>query len=144
MEASLHSRDEVRTNAISLPAVPAILFSLAMCVQMVAQSASSNSASGKMGKITQVTDTKKVCMVTNKTSDKDLFPVKVDGKTYYGCCEMCKTALTNDPSQRSSVDPVSKKQVDKSQAVIGASASGDVLYFENEANLKAYNSETGH
>ncbi|MBA3915029.1 MAG: hypothetical protein H0X25_14510 [Acidobacteriales bacterium] len=124
--------------------ISAILLSLAVCTQTFAQSAATTSAPGKMGKITQVTDTKKVCMVTNKTSDKDLFPVKVDGKTYYGCCEMCKTALTNDPSQRSSVDPVSKKQVDKSQAVIGASANGDVLYFENEANLKAYNSEAGH
>jgi YHS domain-containing protein len=108
-----------------------------LSVQVLAQAA-------KLGKVKKVDDPKKVCMVTNKTSDKDLIPVKVEDKTYYGCCQMCKTALTNDPSQRSSVDPVSKKQVDKSQAVIGASASGDVLYFESDANLKKYNEQASH
>ena len=38
-------------------------------------------------------ETKKVCMVNNQVFEKDQIPVAVDGKTYYGCCEMCKERL---------------------------------------------------
>ena len=36
-------------------------------------------------------------------------PVSVDGKTYYGCCAMCKDRLARDASARSALDPVSQK-----------------------------------
>lgn len=94
------------------------------------------------GKLTKVEDHKKICMVTNKAFEKDQIPVEVEGRTYYGCCEMCKTALSNDPEKRSAIDPISNKKVDKSSAVIGVDAKGRVLYFENDKNLAAYNSKT--
>jgi YHS domain-containing protein len=83
-------------------------------------------------------ETKKVCMVNNQVFDKDQIPVVVDGKTYYGCCEMCKERLSKDAAIRSAVDPVSGKTVDKATAVIGALPDGKVLYFESETTFGQY------
>lgn len=80
----------------------------------------------------------KVCMVNDKASDKDQIPVKVEDRTYYGCCEMCKKALTEKAELRFATDPVSGKKVDKAKAVIGARPDGTTVYFENEENLKKY------
>lgn len=80
----------------------------------------------------------KVCMINEHFMDKEQIPVVVEGKTYYGCCEMCKKALAADASKRSAIDPVSGLKVDKAVAVIGADASGRVFYFENEANLEKF------
>jgi YHS domain-containing protein len=80
-----------------------------------------------------------VCMVNEMAMGKDQIPVEVEGKTYYGCCEMCKTALANDASKRTATDPISGKSVDKADAVIGAQEDGRVFYFENEENLKKVN-----
>ena len=90
------------------------------------------------GPVTKV-DPKTVCMVNEMAMGKEQIPVEVDGKTYYGCCEMCKTALAKDASKRTAVDPISGKQVDKATAVIGAQADGRVFYFETEENLKKVN-----
>lgn len=86
----------------------------------------------------QRVEAKKVCMVNNQVFDKDQIPVPVDGKTYYGCCEMCKERLSKDASLRSAVDPVSGKPVDKATAVIGALPDGKVLYFESETTFGQY------
>jgi YHS domain-containing protein len=95
------------------------------------------------GKVTKVEDNKKICMVTNRAYDKEQIPVTVSGKTYYGCCEMCKSMLTGDPSKRMAVDPVSNRKVDKSEAVIGVAANGGVIYFQNDKDLEAYNGKVG-
>src|SRR5215210_7045096 len=79
------------------------------------------------GPLTKV-DPKTVCMVNEMAMGKDQIPVEVEGKTYYGCCEMCKAALTKDASKRTAVDPVSGKDVDKAKAVIGAQEDGHVFY----------------
>lgn len=84
-------------------------------------------------------ESKKVCMVNEASMASDQIPVKVDGKTYYGCCAMCKEKLEKNAAIRSAVDPVSGKKVDKALAVIGALPGGKVLYFENDANLQRYN-----
>jgi YHS domain-containing protein len=86
----------------------------------------------------QRVETQKVCMINNQVFEKDQIPVEVEGRTYYGCCEMCKERLTNDPAARTAVDPVSGKTVDKSEAVIAALPDGRVLYFESEATLAKY------
>ncbi|MES1243823.1 MAG: hypothetical protein ABUT39_19615 [Acidobacteriota bacterium] len=86
----------------------------------------------------QRVETKKVCMVNNQVFEKDQIPVTVEGKTYYGCCEMCKERLTKDAAMRSAVDPVSGKTVDKATAVIGALPDGKVLYFESETTFGQY------
>ena len=83
-------------------------------------------------------ETKKVCMVNNQVFDKDQIPVTVEGKTYYGCCEMCKERLSKDAAARTAVDPVSGKTVDKATAVIGALPDGKVLYFESQETYEKY------
>ena len=83
-------------------------------------------------------DSKRVCMVNNTLFDKDQIPVAVGGKTYFGCCEMCKGRLTEDASMREAVDPVSGKPVDKAKAVIGAKPDGKVLYFESDKTFAEY------
>lgn len=79
-----------------------------------------------------------VCMVNNRVFPNAQIPVQHDGKTYYGCCPMCKERLANDVAMRMAIDPVSGKAVDKALAVIGVNPAGDVLYFENIENLKRY------
>ena len=83
-------------------------------------------------------DAKYVCMVTDKLFPKEQIPVVVSDKTYYGCCEMCREQLANNPDLRNSVDPVSGKKVDKANSVIGAASNGDIYYFENKENLKKF------
>lgn len=90
------------------------------------------------GPLTRV-EPKKVCMINEHHMEKDQIPVEVEGKTYFGCCAMCKKALAEKPETRVATDPVSGKQVDKAVAVIGAQADGKVFYFENEKNLAKYN-----
>jgi YHS domain-containing protein len=90
------------------------------------------------GPVTKV-DPKTVCMVNEMAMGKEQIAVEVDGKTYYGCCEMCKNRLATDDSKRVAIDPISGKEVDKAEAVIGAQEDGRVFYFENEENLKKVN-----
>jgi len=82
-----------------------------------------------------------VCMITNKVFQSPQIPVVVGGKTYYGCCDMCKERLEGKAEARQAVDPVSKATIDKATAIIGATAQGDVVYFESLATLKAYNAK---
>ena len=91
--------------------------------------------------LTQI-DPRYVCMINNQSFNKEQIPVKVDGKTYYGCCQMCEAKLKSDPASRIAIDPVSGKEVDKATAVIGTSPDGTVYYFESEKNLKAYNGDS--
>ena len=92
------------------------------------------------GPLTKV-EPKTVCMINEQAMGKDQIPVQVEGKTYYGCCEMCKKALASDASKRAAVDPVSGRKVDKATAVIASQKDGRVFYFENDANLRKYNAQ---
>ncbi len=83
-------------------------------------------------------DSKYVCMITNKLFAEEQIEVDIEGKKYYGCCEMCKGTLEQNVATRKSFDPVSGKEVDKATAVIGAASNGSVYYFENEENLRAF------
>jgi len=83
-------------------------------------------------------EAKKVCMVNNQLFEKDQIPVSVEGKTYYGCCEMCKERLAKERAARTALDPVTGKEVDKAIAVIAAQPDGKVLYFESEKTLEEY------
>jgi YHS domain-containing protein len=82
-----------------------------------------------------------VCMLTNKAFDKPQLPVKVKGRTYYGCCSMCKHMLQTDAANRVAIDPISGKKVDKSKAVIGKDSKDSVVYFQNESDLQKYNAK---
>ena len=87
----------------------------------------------------EVVEPEYVCMVNDAAYDKEQVRVDVHGKTYYGCCEMCKARLTESEELRTGIDPVSGKEVDKATAVIAADAYHRVYYFENEENLKKAN-----
>ena len=80
-----------------------------------------------------------VCMVNNAYMGKKQFDVKFQGKTYYGCCEMCKERIPKDASVRVATDPYSHKQVDKAVAVIAVTGNnGEVSYFESKDNYDNY------
>jgi len=134
---------------LMVPAILAVVTAMAWSVPVLAQSdkpakpgmsMSDAPAAQPSGKLTKL-DHKRVCMVTNKAFADDQIPVDVAGKTYYGCCEMCKGRLTSEAKLRTALDPVSQKQVDKSDAVIAADSKGKVFYFENDENLAAYNAK---
>ena len=79
-----------------------------------------------------------VCMMQDMVLGKAGIPIQFAGKTYYGCCEMCKEKLRKDAKSRFALDPVSKKRVDKASALIGADPNGKVYYFESAENLKKF------
>jgi YHS domain-containing protein len=83
------------------------------------------------------TDAKYVCFMNKQHFDSPQKKVEVNGKTYYGCCEHCLEQL-KDPKSHLATDPVSGKQVDMADAVIGYDKSGKVYFFENNANLKKF------
>jgi len=107
-------------------------------VTPVAAAPAAPAAGAQTAGLRKVEDPKKVCMVNNTVFEKDQIPVEVDGKTYYGCCEMCKERLAKDESARYATDPVSGARVDKATAVIAAQGDGTTLYFENDANFEEY------
>lgn len=80
-----------------------------------------------------------VCMVNDAYMGVAQIPVPVNGKTYYGCCEMCVDKLNNIESARIAIDPFSGNQVDKSEAfIVVTNTQGAVAYFESEANYSAF------
>lgn len=83
-------------------------------------------------------EAKMVCMMNDKVFDKEQMAIEIEGKTYYGCCPMCKEMLGKDPSKRAATDPVSGNKVDKATAVIGADTHGMTYYFESEENLHKF------
>jgi len=117
-----------------------LLFNLIVLLTVLSFEAISRAEDNKQQSSTlSEVDSKYVCMITDQEFDKEQIPVEVDGKTYYGCCEMCKAKLNNDPQSRVAIDPVSGNQVDKAEAVIGAAPDGKVFYFESEENLTQFN-----
>lgn len=80
-----------------------------------------------------------VCMVNDAYMGRLQFEVPFEGKTYYGCCEMCVERIPNDPSVRKAVDPNSGMEVDKADAfIVLAGTQGQVDYFENEESYRAF------
>lgn len=96
------------------------------------------SASASTSALTRVDDRSTVCMVNDQYMASPQIAVPVAGKTYFGCCAMCKQKLESNESARTAKDPVSGRVVDKATAVIARNASGRVFYFEDEANMAKY------
>ncbi len=84
------------------------------------------------------TESKYICMVNNKRFDKVQIPTEIDGKTYYGCCSMCKTKLKNSQELREATDPISGNIVDKATAIIATDPNGNAYYFESEDNMEKF------
>lgn len=111
------------------------LFLAAMgCVGLIAATPAS-----AQGVALEKVQPKMVCMVNDTLFPREQIPVEVDGKTYFGCCEMCKGRLAKDASIRSAKDPVSGASVDKALAVIGAAPDGSVQYFSSDETFSRYN-----
>lgn len=108
-----------------------VLFTLMMLVALAA-------VAEEQQKVSKV-EPKNVCMINDASMAMEQIPVTIDGKTYYGCCPMCKERLEKDENSRYAIDPVSGKKVDKAKAVIGALPGAKVLYFENIENLEKFN-----
>lgn len=108
-----------------------------MAAMPVPTPAGTSNAADEAAALRQV-DPRFVCMVNNSLFDQPQIPVEVGGKTYYGCCPMCKERLATDSEARQAMDPVSGRMVDKAVAVIGVLPNGAVVYFESEANLAAH------
>ncbi len=80
-----------------------------------------------------------VCMVNDAYMGKAQIPVPVNGKTYYGCCEMCVGTLNNNETARIATDPFSNKPVDKTEAyIVLIEKEGKVGYFESKQNFLNY------
>ena len=90
-----------------------------------------------------VSDPSTVCMMNDRVMGVPQIPVVVEGKTYYGCCAMCKDRLANDAATRTASDPVTGRSVDKAKAVIARRADGSVLYFESTQTLRRYRARGG-
>jgi YHS domain-containing protein len=90
--------------------------------------------------IGEAIDPSRVCFINNKYMGQPQIPVVVDGKTYYGCCAGCVTALRNDPSSRVATDPYSGMAVDKATAFIARDPADaeKVLYFESGDTFAAF------
>jgi YHS domain-containing protein len=88
--------------------------------------------------LTRVDDVSQVCMVTNQYMGVAQIPIEVEGKTYFGCCEMCKARLANEPETRSAKDPVTGEAVDKATAVIARGPTGKILYFASADTMARY------
>ena len=88
--------------------------------------------------LTLVSERAQVCMVTNQFMGRAQIPVEVDGRTYFGCCEMCKGRLAREAATRTAIDPRSGVEVDKATAVIAMDPAGAVVYFESEASFSSY------
>jgi YHS domain-containing protein len=88
--------------------------------------------------MSRVTDTSLVCMVNDQFMGNPQIPIAVQGRTYYGCCPMCKERLGKEPATRIARDPVTGQDVDKATAVIIKDAAGKVLYFASEDTLRRY------
>ena len=95
-------------------------------------------SAGDVGTLLKKVEPSKVCMINEKVIVDDQIPVPVNGKTYYGCCEMCKARLGNDASARTATDPLTQKLVDKAVAVIAKRPDGAVAYFESKQTFAAY------
>jgi YHS domain-containing protein len=95
----------------------------------------------RSARLEKVSDRSLVCMVNDRYFGREQIAVEVSGKTYYGCCAMCKERLAKDEAARTAVDPVSGEKVDKAAAVIGRASDDTVVYFESLANFKKYNTQ---
>ena len=79
-----------------------------------------------------------VCMMQDMVLGKAGIPIQFAGKTYYGCCEMCKEKIKNEPQRYTrATDLVSRKPVDKSESFI-YSVDGTAYYFASDANRKTF------
>jgi hypothetical protein len=82
-----------------------------------------------------------VCMVSGIVKDKSIKPIKVNGKTYWGCCDNCLMQLKNNiKNVLFAKDPFSGAMICKSWALkrLNPENKKYVLYFESDRNYELY------
>ena len=82
-----------------------------------------------------------ICMFYNVILDAPSeYPVILEGKTYYGCCDYSSLQLRTDSTTRFSIDPFSGEKVDKVGALIFPDPNIDngVQYFKTKNNYLQY------
>jgi YHS domain-containing protein len=122
-----------------LPALVLVVLSVACAKEVPERSAEAISPTVQpVAAVHRIEDPSFVCMVNDAYMGRAQIPVEVDGKTYFGCCDMCKGRLANEPGTRTATDPVSGTSVDKAAAILAMDAAGKVLYFDSEETLRRY------
>lgn len=87
-----------------------------------------------------VPERSRVCMMQDTVMATPAIPLAHGGKTYYGCCEMCKAKIAADPARHTVTrDPVTGATVDKATAEL-LSVDGRVFYFESDASRGRFRS----
>lgn len=111
----------------------AVFTAMFVAALFLGQAAVSNAATeGAEPASIKPADHSAVCMVTNMApGDRRMFPVEVEGKTYYGCCPVCVKRLKTERTVRYATDPVTGREVDKSSAFIVAGPDRKAIYFES-------------
>lgn len=96
--------------------------------------------SGTLAVETVPLDSQLVCMVNNAYMGKAQIPVEHEGKTYYGCCQMCVKKIQTEREVRYATDPATGEEVDKASAYIARSPDGSdqVHYFESADNYRKF------
>ena len=80
-----------------------------------------------------------VCMVNDAYMGKLQMAKPVNGKTYYGCCQMCVKTLNDNELARTGMDPYSGQPIDKTEAfIVIMSNDGRVAYFESRSNFLSH------
>jgi hypothetical protein len=84
--------------------------------------------------------TELVCMVNDAYMGIKQFPVSVDNKMYYGCCEQCVDKIKYNENIRYTKDPFTGDKVDKALAFIVMKSEADrsVYYFKSKDNYLQY------
>jgi YHS domain-containing protein len=115
------------------------VLSLAACSRDTSPPPTSSSAAVVLpAGMSRVSDPSQVCMVNDQFMGKPQIPVEVEGRTYFGCCAMCKDKLTKQPESRTAQDPVTGEPVDKAKAIIVQDSDGRVKYFASEDTLRRF------
>ncbi|MFH6983343.1 eL24 family ribosomal protein [Marinoscillum luteum] len=88
----------------------------------------------------EVLDHSFVCMVNNSYKGREMIPVFIGDKTYYGCCPSCEQKLKNRPHLYHVNDPLTGETVDKANAFITFDPKRypRVLYFKSLQNAETY------
>lgn len=87
-----------------------------------------------VGPVVVVPERTRVCMMQDTVMTVPAIPLARGGKTYFGCCEMCKAKIAAEPERYTKArDPMTGAVVDKATAEL-LSVDGRVLYFESAAS----------
>ncbi len=78
----------------------------------------------------EIVSNDKVCMVNNRYMYVNQIPIKVDGITYYGCCEDCVMKIQKNLGDvRYAKEPITGDKVDKANAIIVQNIKDGMVYY---------------